>query len=124
MAKVGLDAHDTGALVVSHLLKDEGMEVIYLGIHNTVEGVVRAAQQEDVDVIGLSFLGGEHLYYTKKIMERLKETREEYLVLVGGIIPQNDIPRLKEIGVAEVFGPGSRVEEIARFIRENINGGK
>ena len=122
MGKVGLDAHDTGAVVISNLLKDAGMEVIYLGIHNSIEGIVKAAQQEDVDVIGLSFLGGEHIHHTKKLMDRLKKVpKGKYLVLVGGVIPPVDVPELKEIGVDGVFGPGTKSGDVVKFIRENVH---
>ena len=123
IAKVGLDAHDTGAVVVSHLLRDAGMEVIYLGIHNTVEQVVVAAQQEGVDVIGLSFLGGDHLYHTRRLMEQLKKAEEKQLVLVGGVIPRSDICQLKDMGVAMIFGPGTGSAEVVKFIEGNVERG-
>ncbi len=118
MAKPGLDGHDRGAKVVARSLCDAGMEVIYTGIRQTPEAIVRAAVQEDVDVIGLSILSGAHLEILPKIIIRLKElSAKEMVIVVGGIIPDEDVPQLKEIGVKEVFGPGTPTTRIAEFIK-------
>ena len=119
IAKPGLDGHDTGAKVVAHALKDAGMEVIYTGLHRTVEEIVNTAVQEDVDVIGLSIYSGAHLPLSKKLMDRLKEMGvEDKLVLVGGNIPRKDIEILKSYGITEVFPVGARLDEIVEFIRK------
>jgi methylmalonyl-CoA mutase C-terminal domain/subunit len=121
IAKPGLDGHDKGAKVVARGLKDAGMEVIYTGIRQTVDSIVRTALQESVDVIGLSILSGTHLSICEELMTKMaKEDIRDTIVLVGGIIPKKDVSRLKEMGVAEVFRPISTVEEIARFIREEV----
>lgn len=117
IAKVGLDGHERGAKVLSSLLRDEGFEVIYLGLYNTPEMVVQAAIQEDVDVIGISFLSGEHLTLTPRIVKLMKERgMKDVLLIVGGIIPKEDIPVLKEMGVNEVFS-GSLVTEVAQYLK-------
>ena len=122
VAKPGLDGHDRGAKVVALALRDAGFEVVYTGLHQTVEQIVEAAMQEDVDVIGLSVLSGAHLPISKKLMARLREAKmDDVLVMVGGNIPERDIPLLKELGVAGVFPTGSRFEDIAGFIREKMN---
>jgi methylmalonyl-CoA mutase C-terminal domain/subunit len=119
IAKPGLDGHDRGAKVVALALRDAGFEVIYTGLHQTVERLVEAATQEDVDVIGLSILSGAHLPISKKLMAKLREAKmDDVLVMVGGNIPERDIAPLKELGVAGVFPTGSRFEDIAAFIRE------
>lgn len=121
IAKPGLDGHDRGAKVVAQALRDAGMEVIYTGLHQTVEQIVRAAVEEDVDVIGLSILSGAHLPLTQKLMQKLKdEGITDKLVVVGGNIPKRDIDTLKFYGVAEVFPTGSKFEKIVEFIREKI----
>ncbi len=121
IAKPGLDGHDRGAKVIARALRDAGMEVIYTGIRQTPEMIVNAALQEDVDVIGLSILSGAHLELVPPIMELLRERGlTDVLVLVGGIIPNEDKPALKALGVAEVFGPGTPVTEIVDYIRRNI----
>ena len=121
IAKPGLDGHDRGAKVVALALRDAGFEVIYTGLHQTVEQIVEAALQEDVDVIGLSILSGAHLPISKKLMAKLREARiEDVLVMVGGNIPERDIAPLKALGVAGVFPTGSRFEDIAAFIREKV----
>ena len=121
IAKPGLDGHDKGAKVVARGLKDAGMEVVYTGIRQTVDSIVRTAIQEGVDVIGLSILSGTHLSICEELMTKMaKEDIRDTIVLVGGIIPKKDVSRLKEMGVAEVFRPISTVEEIARFIREEV----
>ncbi|MBI4618896.1 MAG: cobalamin B12-binding domain-containing protein [Desulfobacterales bacterium] len=108
ITKVGLDGHDRGAKVVSSLLKEAGMEVVYLGMFQTPENVVRAAIEEDVDVIGLSCLSGEHITFTPRIMKLLKEKRiDGVLFIIGGVIPLEDIPVLKDMGVNEVFTAGT-----------------
>jgi methylmalonyl-CoA mutase C-terminal domain/subunit len=120
IAKVGLDGHERGARAISFGLRDEGMEVIYTGIRQTVESIVQAAIQEDVDVLGLSSLAGAHDLLPEMI-EKLKEKgRGDVLVLAGGIIPDEDIPALKAGGVSAVFQPGATIKEIADFIRSNV----
>jgi methylmalonyl-CoA mutase C-terminal domain/subunit len=123
VAKPGLDGHDTGAKVVALALKDAGMEVIYTGLHRTVDDIVKTALEEDADVIGLSIYSGAHLSLCKKLMERMREKGiTDKLVIVGGNIPARDIPALEEYGIAEVFPVGSRLDDIVRFIRERITG--
>lgn len=119
IAKPGLDGHDRGAKIVAQALRDAGMEVIYTGLHQTVDQIVRAAIEEDVDVIGLSILSGAHLPLTQKLMQKLKdEGIADKLVLVGGNIPKRDIEVLKSYGVAGVFPTGTRFEGIVKFINE------
>ena len=121
VAKPGLDGHDRGAKVVARALRDAGMEVIYTGLRQTPEMVVRAAVDEAVDVIGLSILSGAHNALFPKIMELLKEEGiDDVLVVGGGIIPEDDIPHLKECGIAEIFGPGTPLQEIVDYIRANV----
>ncbi len=121
IAKPGLDGHDRGAKVVALALRDAGFEVVYTGLHQTVEQIVEAALQEDVDVIGLSILSGAHLPISKKLMAKLREAKmEDVLIMVGGNIPERDIAPLKALGVAGVFPTGSRFEDIAAFIREKV----
>lgn len=118
IAKPGLDGHDRGAKVVALALRDAGFEVIYTGLHQTVEQIVEAAIQEDADVIGLSILSGAHLPISARLMERLRaEGVDDKRVIVGGNIPAADIPALQSLGVAGVFPSSSRFEEIAGFIR-------
>ncbi|MFN3535223.1 MAG: cobalamin B12-binding domain-containing protein [Desulfatiglandales bacterium] len=120
-AKPGLDGHDRGIKVVATALMEAGMEVIYTGIRQTPQQIVEAAIQEDVDVIGLSILSGAHDYHFPKVMELLREKGvEDVLVIGGGIIPEEDIPKLKECGIKEIFGPGTSTREIIRFIEENV----
>lgn len=120
IAKVGLDGHERGARVVSLMLRDEGMEVIYTGIRQTVESIVQVAIQEDVDVVGLSSLAGAH-DLAPEIVNQLKEKgKGDVLVVVGGIVPDEDIPILKAGGVSEVFGPGEDIKGIVKHIRENV----
>lgn len=117
VCKVGLDNHDKGARYVATVLRDAGMEVIYLGRFLTPEKVVRAAMDEDVDLIGISFLSAEYGYYVPQIMEQLKENNLEHVVvIVGGLIFGHDIEKLKELGVKEVFTPGTTSREITGFI--------
>ena len=121
VAKPGLDGHDRGAKVVALALRDAGFEIVYTGLHQTVEQIVEAALQEDVDVIGLSILSGAHLPISKKLMAKLREARiEDVLVMVGGNIPERDIAPLKALDVAGVFPTGSNFEAIAAFIREKV----
>ena len=118
VAKVGLDGHDRGAKVIATALRDAGMEVIYTGLRQTAEMVVNAALQEDVDAIGISILSGAHMTVFPKIMKLMKEKEmEDVLVTGGGIIPDEDSWKLKQLGVAAVFPPGSSLEEIVLFIR-------
>jgi methylmalonyl-CoA mutase C-terminal domain/subunit len=120
IAKPGLDGHDRGAKVIARALRDAGMEVIYTGLRQTPEQIVAAALQEDADVIGLSILSGAHNHIAPKLMELLKEKGlEDVLVVIGGIIPDVDIPRLKEIGIKGVFLPGTPMKEIIEFINTN-----
>ena len=121
MAKVSLDGHDRGIKVVTRALRDAGMEVIYMGAFQTPEKVVRTAIEEDADVIGLSFLSGEQLSHTPKVIQLLKEKDvKDVLVIVGGVFPRQDIPKLKGMGVDEIFMSGHSMEEIAGYIRENV----
>ena len=125
IAKPGLDGHDRGAKVVALALRDAGFEVIYTGLHQTVEQIVEAALQEDVDVVGLSILSGAHLPLTERAMARLREEGlEDVQVIVGGNIPERDVEPLTALGVAGVFSTGSRFEEIVGFIREKVGGGQ
>lgn len=119
MAKLGLDIHWRGALVVSRMLRDEGMEVVYLG-NQFPEQIVEAAIQEGADVIGLSTLGGNHLTLGPKVVEIMKAKGMDSLVIMGGVIPEDDFPLLKEAGIAEIFGPETRIEEIANYIRARV----
>jgi len=121
IAKPGLDSHDRGAKVVARALRDAGMEVIYTGLRQTPEQIVETALQEDVDVIGLSILSGAHMALFPRIMELLKEKGlTDVLVFAGGIIPEEDIPELKKIGIREVFGPGTPTEKIVKYVLENV----
>ena len=121
MAKPGLDGHDRGAKVIARALRDAGFEVIYTGLHQTPEQVVQAVIQEDADAVGLSLLSGAHLTLVPRVIEGLREQgRDDVLVLVGGIIPEADIPVLKELGVAEVFTPGASTQSIVDFIRDSV----
>lgn len=121
VGKIGLDGHDRGAKVVAQALRDAGMEVIYTGLRQTPEQIVEAALQEDVRVIGLSILSGAHMQLLPPVVELLHEQESsDIIVIVGGIIPREDAVYLKENGVAEVFTPGSRTEDIISFIREKV----
>ena len=120
IGKVSLDGHDRGAKVVARFLQDAGMEVVYLGAFNSPERVVTAAIQEDVDVIGLSFLSGEHLTYTPIVAGLMKEKElDDVLLIIGGIFPRQDVPLLKEKGASEVFIGGTPMESIIDYIRHN-----
>ena len=121
VAKPGLDGHDRGAKVIARALRDAGMEVIYTGLRQTPEMVVHAALQEDVDVIGLSILSGAHNAIVPRVMELLRENKmDDVLLIIGGIIPDQDIPALKQAGVAAVFLPGTPMDEIVSFIRKSV----
>ena len=121
VAKPGLDGHDRGARVIARALRDAGMEVIYTGLRQTPEQIVSAALQEDADVIGLSILSGAHMHICPRIMALLEEKGlNDVLVVVGGIIPDIDIPKLKEIGVRGIFLPGTAMQEIVDFIRKHV----
>jgi methylmalonyl-CoA mutase, C-terminal domain len=120
IAKPGLDGHDRGAKVIARALRDAGMEVIYTGLRQTPEQIVAAALQEDADVIGLSILSGAHNHIAPKLMELLKaKGLDDVLVVIGGIIPDVDIPRLKSLGIKGVFLPGTPMQDIIEFIRAN-----
>jgi methylmalonyl-CoA mutase, C-terminal domain len=121
VAKPGLDGHDRGAKVMAHALKDAGFEVIYTGLHQTVEMIVETAIQEDADVIGLSIVSGAHVPITRKLFDLLgAKGIDDIMVVVGGVIPSRDIMKLKELGVAEVFPSGSDIDAPASFIREKL----
>jgi len=123
IAKPGLDGHDRGAKVVAHALRDAGFEVIYTGLRQTPEQIVKTAIQEDVDLIGLSILSGAHLQLSKKVIELMKkEGIGNIPVFVGGIIPPDDVPKLLEIGVVRVFGPGTPLSKIVQEVREILEG--
>ncbi len=122
VAKPGLDGHDRGAKVIARALRDAGFEVIYTGLHQTPEQVVQAVIQEDADAVGLSLLSGAHLTLIPRVMESLKEQgRDDVLVLVGGIIPEADIPVLKAQGVAEVFTPGAPLPAIGAWLADALD---
>lgn len=121
IAKPGLDGHDRGAKVLARGLRDEGFEVVYTGLRQTPEMVVSAALQEDVDVVGLSILSGAHMTLLPRICEGLRaHEMQDVLVTAGGIIPDDDIPALREAGVDRVFGPGTTIREVAEYIREHV----
>ncbi len=121
IAKAGLDGHDRGAKIIAHALRDAGMEVLYTGLRKTPESIVHAAIQEDVDCIGLSILSGAHNTLVPRLLTLLHEQKaEDILVVLGGTIPQADIPALKEKGVAQVFGPGTPLDSIVQFLREHV----
>lgn len=122
VAKPGLDGHDRGAKVVARALRDAGMEVIYTGLRQTPEQIVQAALQEDVDCVGLSILSGAHMTLVPKVVELLKSNNaEDILVAVGGIIPDEDVSKLKKMGVNGVFGPGTPTHEIIKFIESSVD---
>ena len=121
VTKVGLDGHDRGAKVVSSLLKEAGMEVIYLGMFQRPESIVKAAIDEDVDVIGLSYLSGEHLIFTPKIVDEMrKNSVDDVLLIAGGTFPAEDIPTMEEMGIDKVFRAGSLTESIVDYINDNV----
>jgi methylmalonyl-CoA mutase C-terminal domain/subunit len=122
VAKPGLDGHERGARVIAYGLRDYGFEVIYTGLRQTPDEISRAAIQEDVDVVGLSILSGAHLSLTQKVIDNLKEQEaKDVMVLVGGIIPDQDIPKLKEMGVAEVYQAGAATKDVGEFIVSHIS---
>ena len=121
VAKPGLDGHDRGAKIIARALRDAGMEVIYTGLHQTPEQIVETVIQEDADAVGLSILSGAHMTLVPRIVELLREQEaDDVLVTVGGTIPADDIPELKELGVAEVFTPGASTQDIVAFIRDAV----
>ncbi|MEN3325344.1 MAG: methylmalonyl-CoA mutase, C-terminal domain [Acidobacteriota bacterium] len=121
VAKPGLDGHDRGAKVIARALRDAGMEVIYTGLRQTPEMIAAAALQEDVDAVGVSILSGAHNTLCPRIVQLLREKgMDNTLVLVGGIVPQEDVSKLKAQGVAEIFLPGTSTEDIVKFLRENV----
>ena len=121
IAKPGLDGHDRGAKVLARGLRDEGFEVVYTGLRQTPEMVATAALQEDVDVVGLSILSGAHMTLLPKITKLLRDAGlDDVLVTAGGIIPDDDIPALREAGIAQVFGPGTTIAQVADFLRANV----
>ncbi|WP_018465897.1 cobalamin B12-binding domain-containing protein [Calidithermus timidus] len=120
VAKPGLDGHDRGAKVVARALRDSGMEVIYTGLRQTPEMIVSAALQEDVDAIGLSVLSGAHMHYFREVKRLLSEQQaDDILLFGGGIIPDEDVPKLKDLGVAAVFGPGTSTQDIVAFLQQS-----
>jgi methylmalonyl-CoA mutase, C-terminal domain len=124
VAKPGLDGHDRGAKIIARALRDAGMEVIYTGLRQTPEMIVNAALQEDVQVIGLSILSGAHNAIVPRVMDLLKQNKmDDVLLLLGGTIPEQDIAALKKAGVAAIFGPGTPMDDIVSFIRENVKTG-
>ncbi len=121
IAKPGLDGHDRGAKVVARALRDAGFEVIYTGLHQSIDQIVQAALEEDVDAIGISILSGAHMYVFPTLMQKLKEAGlDDVVVFGGGIIPLDDIPKLKEVGVKEIFLPGTPLEEIIEWVKNNV----
>ena len=120
LGKPGLDGHDRGAKVVAHAMREAGMEVLYTGLHQTVPSIVNQAIQEDVDVIGLSIMSGAHIPICRKLMEIMREKGvDDKLVMVGGVIPNKDIPSLKNMGIKGIFPGGTHFDEFINFIREN-----
>jgi methylmalonyl-CoA mutase, C-terminal domain len=123
VAKPGLDGHDRGAKIIARALRDAGMEVIYTGLHQTPEQIAATVIQEDADAIGLSILSGAHMTLVPRVVDLLREQGADDVVLtVGGTIPNDDIPELKRLGVAEIFTPGASTDEIVEFIREAVGG--
>ncbi len=121
VAKPGLDGHDRGAKVVAQALRDAGMEVIYTGLHQTIDQIVRTAIQEGVDVLGLSIMSGAHLPICQKLMKEMKEKKvDDVIVVIGGVIPKRDMPRLQEIGIQGIFPGGTSFDESIQWIKEHI----
>jgi methylmalonyl-CoA mutase C-terminal domain/subunit len=121
VAKPGLDGHDRGARVIARAYRDAGFEVVYTGLHQTPEQIVAAALQEDVDLIGLSALSGAHMYLFKRVLELLKANKaDDIMVVGGGIIPEDDVPKLKKLGIKEVFLPGTSLDNIVGWVRDNV----
>jgi len=124
IAKPGLDGHDRGAKVLARGLRDEGFEVIYTGLRQTPEMIVDAAEQEDVDVIGMSILSGAHMALLPRVVELARERKlDDVLIAAGGIIPDADVAKLKSAGISEIFGPGTSIGQIARYFREHARRG-
>jgi len=121
IAKPGLDGHDRGAKVIARALRDAGMEVIYTGLRQTPEMVVEAALQEDVDGVGLSILSGAHMTLVPRVLDGLRQAGLDHVkVFVGGIVPEEDVPALEEIGVSGVFGPGTNTQTVTEFVRQQL----
>jgi methylmalonyl-CoA mutase C-terminal domain/subunit len=121
VAKPGLDGHDRGARVIARAYRDAGFEVVYTGLHQTPEQIAAAALQEDVDLIGLSVLSGAHMYLFKKVLELLKANKaDDVIVIGGGIIPEEDIPKLKRLGIKEIFLPGTSLDRIVGWVKDNV----
>ncbi len=121
VAKPGLDGHDRGARVIARAYRDAGFEVVYTGLHQTPEQIVAAALQEDVDLIGLSVLSGAHMYLFKQVLELLKASKaDDVMVVGGGIIPEEDIPKLKKLGIKEIFLPGTSLDKIVGWVKDNV----
>ena len=121
ITKVGLDGHDRGAKVIASLLKEAGMEVVYLGMYQMPEHIIQAAVDEDADVIGVSYLSGEHLTFTQKIAEEMKKKSLDHVLFVaGGVVPPEDIPTLKEMGIDEVFVAGTLTQPIVDYIHQHV----
>ena len=125
VAKPGLDSHDRGAKIIARAFRDAGMEVIYTGLKQTPEQIVETALQEDVDIVGLSILSGAHMTLFPKIMDLMKEKGlDDVIVIAGGIIPPEDVPALKRIGIREIFGPGASLEKIVNYTRGCVEKGR
>ncbi len=121
ISKIGLDGHDRGAKVIASLLKEAGMEVVYLGMYQMPEDIIQAAIDEDADVVGVSFLSGEHLTFTPKLVEEMKKKGlEDVLLIGGGVIPPEDIPTVKEMGIDEIFIAGTLTRPIIDYIQNNV----
>ena len=121
VAKPGLDGHDRGARVIARAYRDAGFEVVYTGLHQTPEQIVAAALQEDVDLIGLSALSGAHMYLFKRVLDLLKANKaDDVMVIGGGIIPEEDIPKLKKLGIKEIFLPGTSLDKIVGWVKDNV----
>ena len=121
VAKPGLDGHDRGARVIARAFRDAGFEVVYTGLHQTPEQIVAAAVQEDVDLIGLSVLSGAHMTLFKRVLELLKENKaDDVTVIGGGIIPEEDVPKLKKLGIKELFLPGTSLDIIVSWVKDNV----
>ena len=121
VAKPGLDGHDRGARVIARAYRDAGFEVVYTGLHQTPEQIVAAAVQEDVDLIGLSVLSGAHMTLFRRVLELLKANRAgDVMVVGGGIIPEDDVPELKKLGIKEIFLPGTSLDKIVDWVKDNV----
>ncbi|CAN5881924.1 cobalamin B12-binding domain-containing protein [soil metagenome] len=121
IAKPGLDGHDRGAKVIARALRDAGIEVIYTGLRQTADMIVNAAVQEDVDAIGLSILSGAHMHYFREVTAGLKERgAEDILLFGGGIVPDQDLPQLKEMGVGTIFTPGANTQDVVKYLKETV----